>query len=669
MTKKDSTKKVQKAYRSSGKPVRESSHYATPLSVWDCAAILETLTDNSSDVIFLYDMDRHLRYVTPSFKALTGYSIASLRKKHFINYFHPDDSEIMLYAWDRVFSGREYRGRFRFITKRKAAKWCSALWKPLLDIRGRQVGVIRKEEDITERKQAETALLESEEKYRTILETMEEGFYELDLRGNYTFVNNAACRQFGYEYDEFIGMNYRRIASAETARHLYEVFHQVFETGEPALLMDFEVIRKDGSVRNHLNNAVLIRDSSGQPKGFRVLARDITERKRAEAEKSKLEQQLLQAQKMESVGRLAGGVAHDYNNMLSVILGYVDLIKNNLSSDDPFFKNVLEIERAALHSKDITHKLLAFSRKEIIAPKSLNLNGLIAGTQKTLIRLIGEDLELYFHPVNNLWKIKFDRSQMEQILVNLAVNARDAMPNGGKLTIETNNIRLDEAYCRVHLGFSPGDYVQLVVSDDGAGMGKDTLAHVFEPFFTTKETGKGTGLGLATVYGIVKQNDGFINVYSEPGRGTTFKIYIRRSMEEGDVTEETEEALPASGTGTILVVEDDDMVRAMTIEMLEVIGYTTLSTGNPLEALSFFERGDTHIDLVITDVVMPKMSGKELIDRIEAIRPGVKALFMSGYTTNVIADRGVLKEGVHFIQKPFSMSDLTRKAYDAINDR
>ena len=275
---------------------------------------------------------------------------------------------------------------------------------------------------------------------------------------------------------------------------------------------------------------------------------------------------------------------------------------------------------------------------------------------------------LRFYPGEDLWKIKADPSQIEQILVNLVVNARDAMPNGGKLTIETANIHLNQAYCRDHLGFTPGYYVLLGISDDGAGMDRETLKYIFEPFFTTKETGKGTGLGLAMVYGIVKQNNGFINVYSEPGQGTMFKIYLARSMEGVEILEQDNETQVASGSGMILLVEDDDMVRKMTIDMLETLGYTVLSTGNPLEALALCEKRDTPIDLVITDVVMPGMSGRELRDSIKAMLPDMKILFMSGYTANVIVHHGVLEHGVHFIQKPFSMNDFALKVGEAIRD-
>ncbi len=535
------------------------------------------------------------------------------------------------------------------------------------DLTGQPIGFHLLARDITARKEAEAALRRSEEMYRTILDTMEEGLYENDLRGNYTFVNRTACKQLERPPEELLGKNYRDITSPKMATKLYEVFHRIYVTGKPELLFTYDVPCSTGEIRTYQMNATLIRNASGEITGFRNLNREITELKKVEEERERLEQQLLQAKKLESIGRLAGGVAHDFNNMLTVILGYTELIKAMPSLDPMLMRNMQEVEKAAKRSRDLTAQLLAFSRKQIIAPRQMDLNGLILDTQQTLARLVGEDIDLRFYPGKDMWKIKFDPSQMEQILVNLAANARDAMPRGGKLTIETENIHLNEMYCKIHHGFVPGHYVLLEVTDDGAGISKDALPHIFEPFFTTKEAGRGTGLGLATVYGIVKQNNGFINVYSELRRGTTFKIYIPRCTEEGEIAEEPEEIPEVAGSGTIILVEDDEMVRQITTEMLESIGYTTIAMDNPLDVPELFERGDIDIDLLITDVVMPAMSGNDLRDRIEAIRPGVKVLFMSGYTSNVIVHRGVLEEGVHFIQKPFNLSDLARKIREVLS--
>ncbi len=601
---------------------------------------------------------------------LSGYTRDELWGMNYRKFFSPETARRVKETYKRVFEtgNPEFLLDYEVIRKDGSVRSFESNVALLRDASGRPIGFRNLNRDVTERTRAEDALRKSEEKYRTIIESMEEGLIESDLKGNCIFANDAACKLLGYARDELIGMSYKKRVAPEMRRQMYEAYHRIYETGKPEFLLDYGVVRKDGSVRILQSNIALMRDASGHPVGFRSLVRDITQLKKAEEEKSKIEEQLFQARKMESVGRLAGGVAHDFNNMLTVILGYTELIKSRLSQDDSLFKDILEIEKAAGRSKELTRQLLAYSRKEIIAPRPIDLNDLIVGGEKTLSRLLGEDIELRFYLKKDIWKIKVDPSQMELILINLTANARDAMPNGGRLTIETENIQLNKAYCRIHLGFSPGDYVLLGVSDDGTGMDKETAKHVFEPFFTTKETGKGTGLGLATVYGIIKQNEGFINVYSEPGRGTTFKIYIPRSLEEGEAIKPVEEALITSGTGTVLLVEDDDMVRKITTEMLQAIGYTTLSARTPIEALSFCRNADTRIDLVITDVIMPQFSGKELSDRIKAIRPGAKVLFMSGYSTNVIAHQGILEEGVHFIQKPFSLSDLARKISDAMTE-
>jgi len=630
-----------------------------------------TILESMQESYFEIDLKGNYTFFNDSLCEDHGYSRQELMGMNYKAYTTPETAKRAYQFFNEIYrTGRPKRILDHEIIRKDGSRRMIDMSVSLMrSPSGEPSGFWGMGRDVTDRIEAEQALKKSEERYRTILDTMEEGYFEDDLKGTLTFVNDAACRLMGYDRDELIGMNYRNYSSPETARQMYEVYHRIFESGNPEFMMDYEIIRKDGSVRTHQANAALLRDQAGRPKGFRVLARDITERKRAEDEKAKLEAQLLQAQKMESVGRLAGGVAHDFNNMLSVILGYTELIKLRLEPDNPLLHDLMEIERAAGRSKDITAQLLAFSRKQIISPRPMNLNDLISSTQKTLARLIGEDIDLRFYPGEGLWSIRFDLSQMEQILVNLAVNARDAMPHGGKLTIETANILMNEDYCRVHLGSTPGPYVLLAVSDNGSGMDKETLQNVFEPFFTTKEIGKGTGLGLATVYGIIQQNNGFINVYSEQGQGTTFKIYLPRSMDGVEVSEEILQQPVASGSGKVLLVEDDDLMRKMTTDMLETIGYSVLAVGSPLEALSICEKKDARLDLVITDVVMPGMSGRELRDKLGIIRPDIKVLFMSGYTSNVIVHHGVLEEGVHFIQKPFSLNDFARKIQEAMTDR
>jgi two-component system, cell cycle sensor histidine kinase and response regulator CckA len=389
----------------------------------------------------------------------------------------------------------------------------------------------------------------------------------------------------------------------------------------------------------------------------------------SEKQRESLEKQLVQAQKMESVGRLAGGVAHDYNNMLSIITGYAELALEKVSPEDPLYADIREISQAAKRSTDITRQLLAFARKQTTAPKVLDLNENIGRMLKMLRRLIGEDIDLSWRPGEALGLVKIDPSQVDQILANLCVNARDAIAGVGKITIETDNIRFDENYCADHPGFIPGDFVLVAVSDDGAGMATETLDKIFEPFFTTKNDHRGTGLGLATVYGIVKQNSGFINVYSEPEKGTTIKIYLPHHT--GGTAwiqpENTLAALPGDGE-TILLAEDDASILKLGKMFLESLGYTVLSANTSHEAIRLAEEHPGDIQLLITDVVMPEMNGRELSESLRTRYPDLKTLFMSGYTANVIAHRGVLEEGVFFIAKPFSKNDLAVKVREVLND-
>jgi signal transduction histidine kinase/CheY-like chemotaxis protein len=388
----------------------------------------------------------------------------------------------------------------------------------------------------------------------------------------------------------------------------------------------------------------------------------------AEEEQKKLSDQLIQAQKMEAVGRLAGGVAHDFNNMLSVILGYSETILADLNPADPIYKDLSEVKAAAERSANLTRQLLAFSRRQTIAPKVIDLKEQMKGMEFLLRRIIGEDIDLEFVFPEYVWSVSMDPSQLDQIVANLAVNARDAMPDGGKMTIEMGNITLDEAYCQDHLGFSPGEYVLLALSDNGCGMDKETLAHVFEPFFTTKGEGKGTGLGLSTVYGIVKQNNGFVNFYSELGQGTAAKIYLPRHVgEEKAQSAPTLKTGTAGGHETILLVEDEGQVRRLAKTILERSGYQVLEAGEPFEAIALCEKHPGDIHLVLTDVVMPNMNGKDLEERIRVLKPNIKSLFMSGYTANAIAHRGVLEKGIHFIQKPFSLTTLAKKVREVLD--
>jgi PAS domain S-box-containing protein len=409
-------------------------------------------------------------------------------------------------------------------------------------------------------------------------------------------------------------------------------------------------------------------DEHGTVIGALEFAIDITERKHAEDEKLKLESQLQQAQKVEAVGRLAGGVAHDFNNMLSVILGHTEMALMRMDQNQPLYSSIAEIRKAAQRSADLTRQLLAFARKQTITPKAINLNETVAGMLTMLQRLIGENTQLTWQPATNLWPVMMDCSQVDQIMANLCVNARDAIADVGRIIIETGNCSIDEYYCTIHPYASPGEYVKVTVGDDGKGMDPETLEHIFEPFFTTKGVGEGTGLGLATVYGIVRQNNGFINVYSEPGTGTTFTIYLPRYQgETGEAPQEGAAEPSRRGHETILLVEDEAQILEMTALILTELGYRVLKANSPGEALQLARDYSGEIDLLITDVIMPEMNGRDLANNLRSSYPQMQRLFMSGYTADIIAHHGVLGAGVHFIQKPFQLNVLAAKLREVLD--
>jgi PAS domain S-box-containing protein len=508
--------------------------------------------------------------------------------------------------------------------------------------------------DITEHKDWEEKLKESEARFKA-LHNASFGGITIHDKGLILDCNQGLSEISGFAVEELIGMD-GLLLIAPDARELVR----------NNIVSGYEKPYEATGIRKNGEEYPLRLEARNVPyKGKMVRCvefRDISEQKHAEAEREGLRGQLLQAQKIESVGRLAGGVAHDFNNMLSVILGRAEMAQETLAPSEPIQKDLEEIRKAAERSANLTRQLLAFARKQTIAPKVLNTNDAVSGMLKMIKRLIGEDIDLVWLPSADLWSIKMDPSQLDQILANLCVNARDAIADVGKLTIETENVTFDDAYCANHPGFHFGDYVLLALSDNGCGMDRETLTHLYEPFFTTKEMGKGTGLGLATVYGIVKQNDGFINVYSEPGQGTTFKIYLPRYKEKAEATAQTISIEPeARGMETVLLVEDESAILAMTRTMLERLGYTVLPANSPGEAIELAESHPGQIDLLLTDVVMPEMNGRDLARHLLSLYPDIKPLFMSGYTANVIAHHGVLDEGVEFIEKPFAKKDLAAK--------
>jgi PAS domain S-box-containing protein len=508
-----------------------------------------------------------------------------------------------------------------------------------------------------ERKRAEEKIRESEARLRVLVEQLPAVLWTVGKDLRFTSALGAGLARLGLKPNQIVGVSLMEYFETSDQTFLPIAAHRRATRGEP---VTFHVEWKGGSYTCHVEP---LRTAEGELQGAICMALDITDRKQ-------LEEQLRQAQKMEAVGRLAGGIAHDFNNLLMVIQGYADLLTERLADGDPLRRNAEQIQTASQRATSLTRQLLAFSRKQMLAPKVLNVQSVVAEMEKILRRLIGEDIQLETSSAPDLGLIKADRSQIEQVILNLAVNARDAMPEGGRLTIETANVELDKAAAHPPAVLSPGKYVMLAVTDNGCGMDAETQAHIFEPFFTTKEKGKGTGLGLATVYGIVKQSGGYVWVYSEPGRGTSFKVYLPRIEEEPaargrDGTTDAR-ALPR-GSETVLLVEDEKGVRELAREYLELVGYTVIEAEDGHTALELAAMHVGPIQLLMTDVVMPGISGRELAGRVKAIRPDIKILFMSGYTDQAVVHHGILDTDAALLQKPFTMAALAAKLREILS--
>lgn len=740
----------------------------------------EAVFNGSGEAIFISDAGLRLVNANQGAARLTGYGADELLSMPIADLHGAADRPAVQDFFQRVLSGENAACETRLVTK--SGKTIEAEYSSRKIRIDEHTYIHTIARDITQRKRAEEELRQSEERYRAILDNIADGYFEVDLRGSYTFFNNAICRIVGSSREEMEGLNYREVTDEETARKIFTAYNRIYRTGEPIRSLRYWRRSLQGVERYVDSSVSLIRDAEGNPVGFRGIVRDITEQKRAETErerltaaieqsgegilitdpdgtiqyvnqafekmtgysrkelignnprilksgeqdasfyrqmweaiasgntwqgriinrrkdgsrftddttispvkdaagnivnyvaakrditeKLKLEQEYRQAQKMESVGRLAGGVAHDFNNMLSVILGYAELAMEQVRPEDPLYANLKEILRAGRRSADIVRKLLAFARKQTVEPQVLDLNETVDGMLRMLRRLIGEGIELAWLPEPGLWQVKMDPTQVDQILANLCINARDAIGDVGKITIKTANRHLGEAFCRAEADLVPGQYVMLQISDNGCGMDPGIQARIFEPFFTTKALGKGTGLGLATVYGIVKQNNGEILVRSKPGHGAVFEIYLpRHTGIAGPGPAEDEGEARTGEHETILLVEDEPTIMEMAQTMLQNAGYRVLSAVTPSEAIETARIHHDRIHLLITDVIMPEMNGRELAKRLLALYPGLRLLFISGYTDNVIARQGVLEQGAHFLPKPFSRKDLIAKVREAL---
>ncbi len=609
-------------------------------------------------------------YVNPAGQNITGYSAEELFRMKFWEIVHPEHREIVRDRGVRREAGEDVTPSYdlKIRTKNGHTRWIS-LNGTTCTFDGKTAGMLIAA-DITMDRQRREELWESEQKYRTIINNIEEGYYEIDLSGSLTFFNESICRIVERPARDLHGLNYREYTSEEDARRLYRIFRDVYENDRPARSVDLGFYRPDGERRHVEVSAALIRNRSGEPAGFRGLVRDITDRKQAEEEKARLEAQLMHAHKMEAVGTLAGGIAHDFNNILQAINGYAQILLMNKKPGDPDYERLIHLEKAGERASGLIQQLLTFSRKVEGEHRPISLNEEIRSVRKLLEQTLPKMIDIRLELESGLWSVKADPMHMEQILLNLACNAADAMPDGGRLTIGTKNVVLDEDYCRRHLEATPGQYVLMTVSDTGAGMDSETLKHIFDPFYTTKEAGKGTGLGLASVYGIVKGHGGRIQCYSESGQGTVFRMYLPatcKTPEAGAEKKKPEKAPATDGNECILVVDDEPTVREMAGEMLGHYGYRVFEAESGEHAIEVFQDNPGAIELVILDLNMPGMGGYKCLQELLAIHPEIKVLIASGYATDQHARQAISAGAVSFIGKPYHLREMAQKVRGALD--
>ncbi len=635
---------------------------AAELALAESEARLLAVFEGVSDGLVVAELASQ-RFVLSNrgFSELTGYSADEVRALG-VSQLHPAESLPYVQGWfERQARGEAVVAPDIPVRRKDGSVLLCDVSASSIVVSGRPclMGSFR---DITYRRRIEHALRLKDFVFQSAMTANSIS----DTEGTLIEANPAFLRTWGCTSpDQVIGHRISEFLAHEHEMH--EILAALQATGSWS--GEYTARRPDGSTFRASSQATAVRDEQGRVVGYQSAVLDVTDRRHAEEEKERLRAQLVQAQKMESIGRLAGGVAHDFNNMLGVILGYTDLLLDDLPDDHPHHATVLGIRSATQRSAELTRQLLAFARRQTVAPRIVDLNGTVAGALRMLRRLIGEDIELAWRPLPEPCPIRVDPSQIDQILANLCVNSRDAISGVGKVTIETSVHTLDQAESDRQGASGAGEYVALSVTDDGCGMTPDVLAHVFEPFFTTKALGQGTGLGLATLYGIAKQNGGFVTVASEPGRGSTFRVLLPRHA--GDLPGAVEgTAMPEvpGRSATVLLVEDEPMLLSMCQAVLHSLGFRVLPAGSPLEALSLADAHAREIELLVTDVVMPQMTGIELAARLTATIPRLKRLFMSGYAADAFASDGLLDEGVHFLQKPFSRRDLAAAVNEAMKD-
>jgi two-component system cell cycle sensor histidine kinase/response regulator CckA len=637
--------------------------HRTRRQLFDREELFQLITENVADMIAVVDMEGHRLYNSPSYNKVLGYTGEELKSSSSFDQIHADDrNRVRDAAMEARATGvgrtLEYRMRHKDGTWRVLESRPSVIRSRS----GEPERLVIVNRDITERKEAEESLRLSESGFRSMIEDAPYGIYRADIDGKLLRANPALQKILGYEkLDELLSVSLPRDIFRNPSD--FGGLKELLESASEFRDVEVELKRRDGApITVRCTGRKVKEEHQGKP-CFDVFAEDVTERRI-------LERQLRMAGKMEAVGRLSGGIAHDFNNLLGVIIGYSQVLKRKLDSASDLFEPVVEIEKAGHRATALTRQLLAFSRQQILTPSILNVNDLVLDMAKMLPRLLGEDIAIStsFHP--ELGMVKADQGQIEQVIMNLAVNARDAMPEGGKLRIETANVELDQAYAWQHAGAKPGHYVMLAVIDSGTGIDPDTLSHIFEPFFTTKEVGKGTGLGLATVYGVVKQSGGYIWVDSKPGQGASFQIFLPRVADPATQITATEPLTEAKGgSETILLVEDSEPLRKLTQSFLESHGFRVLVAQDGDEAMRVETQHSGKIDLLLTDVVMPGMNGRVLAEKLLPKQPGMRVLYISGYTDSFVGRHGVLEQGMVLLHKPFTEEVLIRKVRDILDTK
>jgi PAS domain S-box-containing protein len=615
--------------------------------------LFHLISQNAADMIAVVDMEGRRIFNSLSYEKVIGYSPEELQSSSAFEQIHPDDREyVKKAAEDAKHSGIGTTLEYRF--RHKDGTWLvlESTSSVIRNAKGEPEKLVIVNRNITERKRAESD-------FRSVVEDAPYGIYRASITGRVLQVNPALQKMLGYEHEQDL---LRKDLANDIFRHKgeYQRLTELLDRTKEIKDIEMEWNRQDGTSITVRCSGHCVHDENGLPTHFEVFAEDVTE-------KRVLERQLRMAQKMEAIGRLSGGIAHDFNNLLGVIIGYSRVLKKALGAGNALCEHALEIEKAGERAASLTKQLLAFSRQQVLTPAILDLNALTTDMEGMLPRLLGEDVKVSLQLDPELGSVKADQSQIEQIIMNLAVNARDAMPNGGQLKIRTANFEIDQTYTRNHPGSKTGKYVLLAVTDTGTGMNAETLTHMFEPFFTTKERGKGTGLGLATVYGIVKQSNGYIWVDSAPGKGTSFEIYLPRHAGQpaGEQKMDSEERL--RGSECILLVEDAEPLRRLAKSFLETGGFRVFSAESGEEALEVAAGFGGVFDLLLTDVVMPGMNGRVLAEQLLPRQPGMKVLYMSGYTDSFIAGHGVLEPGTHLLHKPFTDEVLIRKVRQVLD--